>query len=100
MSAFDPKRTLGQSRMDLLLEIEDRFPLAGQGLALAPDLLRPHSENGASYSVIVERPDGSSIATEARVRLVHFRPVGYKLILFLADSREDEVPVGSKVWKL
>ncbi|BDU17569.1 hypothetical protein [Lysobacter auxotrophicus] len=86
--------------MDLLLEIEDRFALAGQGLALTPDLSRPHSEDGESYSVLVERPDGSSLTAKARVRLVHFRLVGYKLVLFLAESHEDEIPVGSKVWKL
>lgn len=86
--------------MDLLLDVEERFALTGQGLALAPDLSRPHSENGARYSVLVERPDGSSIAIEAQVRLVHFRLVGYKLVLFLPESLEDEVPVGSRVWKV
>lgn len=100
MSASTQSGHWFNSRMDLLLKIEDCFALAGQGLALSPDLSRPHSENGASYSVLVERPDGSSIAAEARVRLVHFRLVGYKLVLFLPNSDKNEIPVGSKVWKL
>ena len=86
--------------MELLLEVEDCFALQGVGLALAPDLSRPHSEGGAEYSVLVERPDGSSITAVAKVRLVHFRLVGYKVQLFLTNIDKDEVPLGSKVWKV
>lgn len=89
-----------QTYMDLLLVVEDCFALQGLGLALSPDLSRSHSEGGAEYSVLVKRPDGSSITAVAKVRLVHFRLVGYKLQMFLTNIDKNEVPLGSKVWKV
>lgn len=89
--------------MDLLLEVEDCFALRGLGLVLSPDLSRPHSEAGAEYPVLVERPDGTSTAAVARVRVrvrfVHLRLVGYKLQLFLTNIDKDETPLGQQSLK-
>ena len=86
--------------MDLLLQVEGCFAIQGLGLALSPDLSPPYSERIAEYSVLVERPDGTSIAAAATARRAHFRLAGYKSVLFLTSVDEEEVPLGSKVWKV
>jgi hypothetical protein len=86
--------------MELLLNVEDRFMLTGRGLALAPDLPLPHDKHKPACAVVVERPDGTRLHAEAQLRLDHFRPGGYKLIVYLAGLDKADVPVGSKVWKV
>lgn len=86
--------------MELLPSVEDRFMLTGRGLVLAPDLPLPHGKHNPAIAVIVERPDGTSLPTEAELRLDHFRPGGYKLIVYLPALEKADVPVGSKVWKV
>ena len=84
--------------MELLLEVEDTFEIAGRGLALAPDLRLEARSNDSSYEVVVELPDGSSISSEARLAVEHFRPSGYKLVVYLPNLRKEQVPIGSKVF--
>jgi hypothetical protein len=84
--------------MELLLEVEDTFDIAGRGLALAPDLQLGAQSKDSTYEVVVERPDGSSIPAQARLAVEHFRPTGYKLVVYLPRLRKEQVPVGSKVF--
>ncbi len=86
--------------MELLLRVEDRFMLTNRGLVLAPDLPLPHGKQSPVLAVIVERPDGTRLSTEAELRLDHFRPGGYKLIVYLPALEKADVPVGSRVWKV
>jgi hypothetical protein len=86
--------------MELLLSVEGRFMLTGRGLVLAPDLPLPHDKHNPACAVIVERPDGTRLSAEAELRLVHFRPGGYKLMVYLPGFDEADVPVGSKIWKV
>jgi len=86
--------------MELLLRVEDRFLLAGRGLVLAPDLPLPYGECNSVFTVIVERPGGTRLQAQAELRLDHFRPGGYKLIVHLLGLDKTDVPVGSKVWKV
>lgn len=86
--------------MELLLSVEDRFLLAGRGLILAPDLPLPYGESKPVFTVIVERPGGTRLQAQAELRLDHFRPGGYKLIVHLPGLDKTDVPVGSKVWKV
>jgi hypothetical protein len=86
--------------MELLLSVEDRFLLAGRGLVLAPDLPLPYGKSNLVFTVIVERPDGTRLQAQAELRLDHFRPGGYKLIVHLPRLDKTDVPVGSKVWKV
>ncbi|OWQ77101.1 hypothetical protein CEE57_01690 [Stenotrophomonas maltophilia] len=85
--------------MELLLCVEDRFALDGRGLVLAPDAPLPSSGYPPALTVIVERPDGTRLLAEAELRLDHFRPGGYKLIVCLPALKKAHVPVGSRVWK-
>lgn len=85
--------------MELLLCVEDRFALDGRGLVLAPDVPLPPSGHPPALAVIVERPDGTRLLAEAELRLEHFRPGGYKLIVCLPALKKADVPVGSRVWK-
>jgi len=85
--------------MELLLRVVDTFMLTGRGLAVWPDLPLSHGKHNAVCAVIVERPDGSKLPAEALLRVEHFSPGGYKLIVYLSALDKSEVPVGSKVWK-
>jgi hypothetical protein len=86
--------------MELLLEVEDTFAIADRGLALAPDL-RPHGRTkDSTHEVVVELPDGSSISALARLTVEHFRPSGYKLVVYLLHMSKEQVPIGSKVFWL
>lgn len=84
--------------MELLLR--DRFLLAGRGLVLVPDLPLPYGKNNPVCTVILERPDGTRLQTEAELRLDHFRPGGYKMIVYLPRLDKADVPVGSKIWRV
>lgn len=86
--------------MELLLSVGDRFLLAGRGLVLAPDLPLPSGESNPVFTVIAERPGGNRLQAQAELRLDHFRPEGYKLIVHLLGLDKTDVPVGSKVWKV
>jgi len=84
--------------MELLLEVEDTFEIAGRGLALAPDLKLQDRPKDSSREVVIELPDGSSISSHARLAVEHFRPVGYKLVVYLPELVKEQVPIGSKVF--
>jgi len=87
--------------MELLLEVEGTFEITGRGLALAPDLKRQARSKDSIHEVVVERPDGSSVPSQARLAVEHFRPGGYKLVVYLPQLRKEQVPIGSKVfWEL
>ncbi len=86
--------------MELLLSVEDRFLLGGRGLVLAPDLPLQYSESSPVFTVIVECPSGTRLQAQAELRLDHFRPGGYKLIVHLPGLDKTDVPIGSKVWKV
>ena len=83
--------------MELLLEVKGTFEIAGRGLALVPDLQLQTRTKDSIHEVVVERPDGSSILSQARLVVEHFRPVGYKLVVYLPQLRKEQVPIGSKV---
>lgn len=74
--------------------------LAGRGLVLAPALPLPYGGSNPVFTVIVERPGGTRLQAQAELRLDHFRPGGYKLIVHLLGLDKTDVPVGSKVWKV
>lgn len=84
--------------MELLLEVEDTFEIAGRGLALAPDLGLEARTKDSTHEVVIELPDGSSIASMASLTVEHFRPSGYKLVVYLPRLRKEQVPIGSKVF--
>lgn len=86
--------------MELLLSVEDHFMLTGRGLVLAPDVPLAHGNDNPVCAVIVERPDGTRLPAMAELRLDHFRPAGYKLIVCLPRLNKTDVPVGSKIWKV
>ncbi len=79
--------------------VEDRFAVDGRGLVLAPDVPLPPGGHIPALTVIVERPDGTRLLAEAELRLDHFRPGGYKLVVCLPALKKADVPVGSRVWK-
>ncbi|MGA7439019.1 MAG: hypothetical protein WBW32_12935 [Luteibacter sp.] len=84
--------------MELLLKVENSFEIAGRGLALTPDLgLRPWAKD-VTQEVVIELPDGSSTTSFARVAIEHFRPTGYRIVVYLPALRREEVPIGSKVF--
>ncbi|WP_266172005.1 hypothetical protein [Dyella subtropica] len=83
--------------MELLLEVKDTFEIAGRGLALAPDLLLHGRTKDSIHDVLVERPDGLSIQAQARLTVEHFRPGGYKLVVYLPELRKEQVPIGTRV---
>lgn len=84
--------------MELLLEVEDTFEIAGRGLALAPDLQLQGQTKDSTHKVVIELPDGSSISAQARLAVEHFRPIGYKLVVYLPELGKPQVPIGSKVF--
>jgi hypothetical protein len=84
--------------MELLLKVEGTFEIAGRGLALAPDLQLPGQAKDSAHMVVIELPDGSSISSQARLAVEHFRPIGYKLIVYLPELTKAQVPIGSKVF--
>lgn len=40
----------------------------------------------------------SSISAKARLAVGHFRPVGYKTVVYLPELGKPQVPIGSKVF--
>ncbi len=86
---------------ELLLSVEDSFMLSGSGgLTLAPDVPFSHDNQIQACSVIVERPDGARLPAKAELRLHHFSPGGFKLLVYLPGLDKADVPIGSKVWRL
>jgi len=86
--------------MELLLSVEHCFMLTGRGLVVTPDLPLPHDKHTPVCAVIVERPDGTRLPTDAHLRLEQFRPGGFKLMVYLPGLDKADVPAGSKVWKV
>lgn len=89
-----------------LLKVADAFELSSRGLVLAPDL--PVPEDGwqtLECQVQVQRPDGSTLDTPARLELAHFQrrdeaalpPARWRVVVTLAALRKHDVPVGSRV---
>lgn len=62
----------------------------GSHMAIKPPVL----------ALILEGPDGTRLFTEAELRLHHFRPSGYKLIVYLPALEKAGVPVGSSGWRV
>jgi len=86
--------------MELLLSVEHCFMITGRDLVVTPDLALPHDKHSCECAVIVERPDGTRLPAKAELRYEHFRPGGFKLMVYLPGPDESDVPVGSKVWRV
>lgn len=84
--------------MELLIQVEHALEITGRGLALLPDLPMPFKTSVREHDVLIERPDGTTSSTRAVLSVDHFRPGGYKLIVYLPELGKASVPAGSKVW--
>lgn len=86
--------------MELLLSVEHCFMITGRGLVVTPDLPLPQDKHSPDCAVIVEHPDGTRLPAKAELRYEHFRPGGFKLMVYLSGLDKSDVPEGSKIWKV
>lgn len=86
--------------MELLLSVEHCFMITGRDLVVTPDLPLLHGKHSPDCAVIIERPDGTRLPAKAELRYEHFRPGGFKLMVYLPGLDKSDVPEGSKVWRV
>jgi len=91
-----------------LCEVEERFQITGRGLVLAPDFSVP--SNGAwqnfTTNIELETAGDGRKTFEANFWLSHFNisdpnvPIDkrWRIVLNLPNAKEDEVPIGSRVY--
>ena len=86
-----------------LLDVEDRFLIAGRGVVLCPDFPLPPEGRFRPFAepVLLVRPDGSRAEFEASFQKAHFRLFdGGSLwaVTVMLKAEKADVPVGSELY--
>jgi hypothetical protein len=90
-----------------LLTVEDMFEIRERGVILAPDIPVSECSGPRFQTVMLKRPDGSTLTMQSGCNIPFINPlrpdgqphsVGY--VCMLNGIEKPEIPVGTEIWSI
>lgn len=86
---------------ELLVVVEDHFSVASRGLGISPPLDPERFPSTVSKRIVARVEHEGMVRTlDALLALEHFRPLGYRLVIWFPRATKDDVPRGARIYEV